>query len=221
MGTCHITAVVLDGQYKVAQYGQWDGYPSGQGYVALEFLRNKMDRPLFESKVRALHFNTKEQDRAEWLQSGADPDSDWVTMDEAETHRRLYPHNSRDTGAAVLELIQTNPAGLGIQDELEFAADSLMCEWVYVIDLDRNTFEAFKGFNKSPLGNGERFYFLQKPDEEYYPVKLVASWSLDRLPTDFAFAAKFNGELEDLTGMEPMLGTPVTKEDNPEETEEN
>ena len=27
MGTRNLTVVYLDGQYKVAQYGQWDGYP--------------------------------------------------------------------------------------------------------------------------------------------------------------------------------------------------
>lgn len=32
MGTRNLTAVYLDGQYKVAQYGQWDGYPEGQGH---------------------------------------------------------------------------------------------------------------------------------------------------------------------------------------------
>lgn len=31
MGTRNLTAVYLDGQYKVAQYGQWDGYPEGRG----------------------------------------------------------------------------------------------------------------------------------------------------------------------------------------------
>lgn len=29
MGTRHIIAVVADDEYKIAQYGQWDGYPSG------------------------------------------------------------------------------------------------------------------------------------------------------------------------------------------------
>jgi len=27
MGTRNLTCVMKDGQYKVAQYGQWDGYP--------------------------------------------------------------------------------------------------------------------------------------------------------------------------------------------------
>ena len=28
MGTRNLTCVFKDGEYKVAQYGQWDGYPS-------------------------------------------------------------------------------------------------------------------------------------------------------------------------------------------------
>lgn len=32
MGTRNLTCVVLDGEFKVAQYGQWDGYPEGSGY---------------------------------------------------------------------------------------------------------------------------------------------------------------------------------------------
>lgn len=31
MGTRNLTAVYIDGEYKVAQYGQWDGYPEGPG----------------------------------------------------------------------------------------------------------------------------------------------------------------------------------------------
>jgi len=38
MGTLNLTAVMMDGEYKIAQYGQWDGYPEGQGKTILEFL---------------------------------------------------------------------------------------------------------------------------------------------------------------------------------------
>ena len=36
MGTRHLVAVIHKDEYKVAQYGQWDGYPSGQGDTVLD-----------------------------------------------------------------------------------------------------------------------------------------------------------------------------------------
>jgi len=38
MGTRNLTMVISDGKTKIAQYGQWDGYPSGQGADILAFL---------------------------------------------------------------------------------------------------------------------------------------------------------------------------------------
>ena len=38
MGTRNLTCVYKNGEYRVAQYGQWDGYPEGQGVTILEFL---------------------------------------------------------------------------------------------------------------------------------------------------------------------------------------
>ena len=42
MGTRNLTLVInQEGEKKVAQYGQWDGYPSGVGAGVLRFLKNK------------------------------------------------------------------------------------------------------------------------------------------------------------------------------------
>jgi hypothetical protein len=35
MGTRHLIAVQLGGEYRVAQYGQWDGYPDSAGIDVL------------------------------------------------------------------------------------------------------------------------------------------------------------------------------------------
>lgn len=63
MGTRNLTMVISqEGEKKVAQYGQWDGYPSGVGASVLAFLKNE---ELFEklksnlSKVRFFRFGRK------------------------------------------------------------------------------------------------------------------------------------------------------------------
>ena len=53
MGTRGLTQVILDGEYKISQYGQWDHYPSGAGVEVLDFLRT-MDADAFKDKLRAL-----------------------------------------------------------------------------------------------------------------------------------------------------------------------
>jgi hypothetical protein len=102
MGTRHLTIVKVDGIVKVAQYGQWDGYPKGQGVTIANFLQKKMDLRKFKKELRALTFITPKEAKARWIEAGAEPDSDWVNMDVSTKHRELYPWLSRDTGAGVL-----------------------------------------------------------------------------------------------------------------------
>ena len=83
------------------------------------------------------------------------------------------------------------PDGIKLNNEISFAADSLFCEWAWVIDLDAGTFEGFKGFNTDrPLTPEDRFYFLRNRETaSYHCVILKAKWSLDALPTDEDFLA--------------------------------
>lgn len=175
MGTRNLTTIVLDGQYRIAQYGQWDGYPSGQGSTVLEFL-NGMDREKFEKNLRGCYFFTKEN-LAELQKEGESIgwDAFW----------EKYHSMSRDRGAEILQIVQDSEGGIGLKNQLAFAGDSLFCEWAYVIDLDTDRLEVFRGFNQSPLKDGERFKDV--PDlevqEGYYPITLAASYPLDSLPS--------------------------------------
>ena len=56
-----------------------------------------------------------------------------------------------------------------------------------LIDLDKNTFEVFEGFNQKPLDESERFYYLQTKDEKYYPVRLLKSYDINNLPDEETF----------------------------------
>lgn len=180
MGTRHLIAVQLDGQYRIAQYGQWDGYPSGQGLNVLKFIR-QMDRPKFEAALRACSFLTPEdiQDLNEKIKREG----------LAERWQRRWPELSRDAGSDILSMVDAAPAGLRLKNSISFAADSLFCEWAYVIDLDVGKLEVFTGFNKEPLAAGDRFALITCDDahKDYRPVRKVGEWPLGDLPSDDAF----------------------------------
>lgn len=196
MGTRNLTMVYSNGDYKVAQYGQWDGYPEGTGLTVLHFLRDKMNEQMFTRAVNNCSEIRKADLDRYWKEAGA-TDSDWVTMEASERFKKSHPELSRDTGAEVLELIQGHPEGMELKYDLDFAADSLFCEWAWLVDLDKRTFEAYKGFNQSPLTEEDRFFFLRDhEDHDFHGVKLVGSWPLDSLPSDDEFLDHFKTEEE-------------------------
>ena len=199
MGTRHLICVVKNGEYKVAQYGQWDGQPSGQGVDILNFLQNEMDKTKFENQIEALSFATEEEQNQTWIEIGAEPNK-MVSVEVANKHKELYPEYSVDNGSGILRLIQNSDRQLKLRNSIDFAKDSLSCRWGYVIDLDKNTFEVYEGANRNPLNESERFYFLQenlKPiailDTTYYPIKYVVGFDLDKLPTEKEFLFRFKG----------------------------
>lgn len=180
MGTRHMIAVVSDDKYRVAQYGQWDGYPSGQGIGVLGFLASGKLESLKKNALKC-SFVTDDEYR--------DLVKDYTNAD-ADKFFGQYPQFSRDTGSGILSLVADADNGMKLRDDYNFAADSLFCEWAYVIDLDKNTFEIYKGFNQTPLEANERFFGMvceryanRKASDTYYPVKLKKVFSLLDLPT--------------------------------------
>lgn len=179
MGTRHLIAAQIDGEYKIAQYGQWDGYPSGQGATVLKFL-SEWDRPTFEAKIRAASFLAQEDmDAINARIKKEGLEGKW---------QKVWPELSRDAGADILQMVQDREPGIKLTFQLDFAANSLSCEWGYVIDLDTNTLEVFTGFQQEPLPEGDRFAHFepankQEKVEGYYPIRRVASYPLDSLPT--------------------------------------
>lgn len=177
MGTRHLIAAKVNGEYKLAQYGQWDGHPDGQGVDVLFFLRqNSLEK--LKSKLIQCREISDESIAAIHAQFGSEPgQKSW------EKFADLYPQHSRDTGAKILGLIYDSIDGADLKLNINFAGDSLMCEWAYVIEFDANTFEVFKGFNEIPLEKEERFYHIPCPRAKYKQVRLWLKYSLDDLPT--------------------------------------
>lgn len=182
MGTRNLTVVKHNGEYKIAQYGQWDGYPSGQGITVLEFLR-KNDLETFKQRLKDIRYYTEGELKV--LEVKYANSNKW---------KEELPELSRDVGAEVLSLVMDGANRL--QNHITFAGDSLMCEYGYVVDFDKNVFEVYEGFNTEEVTDGR---FLSNDESltssslnKYHPIILIKSYNLNNLPTNEAFLRYFD-----------------------------
>lgn len=166
MGTRNLTMVVLDNEFKVAQYGQWDGYPEGQGKTVFEFIQDGKADSTFVEKVRASKFH-----------------EDGMTINDT------LPEWSRNTAAEILDIIRERKPGIILHDSKTFAYDSLFCEWAYLLDLDRKVLEVYEGFNQNPVTEGR---FLSSDPEmqddsiigkDYHPIVKIEEFPFDDIVT--------------------------------------
>lgn len=187
MGTRGFVGFVVDDQEKIA-YNHSDSYPSGLGSDVLGWLYSaSRDVDAMREQVRNLRV--------------VDPSSRATDEDvqrlRAFANERVSTRDLHDW-YVLLHSTQGDPAAMlragVIEDAHSFPADSLMCENGYLVDLDSERFEAYVGFQKEPHTVGR---FANRPIEDYtegigpyYPVRLVASWSLTGLPSQDTFLAE-------------------------------
>lgn len=69
---------------------------------------------------------------------------------------------------------------LSFCDRLDFLYDSLFCEYAYIINLDSQMLEFYKGFNKNPKANG-RYAKIKSNKDVYYGVKLIQEIPLNEI----------------------------------------
>lgn len=120
---------------------------------------------------------------------GGDTKQRYVDNDIYKKFCSRYPEFSRDTGAGILEIVANASGDIKLKDDSDFAQDSLFCEWAYVIDFDKNTFEVYQGFNETPLEPSDRFYTAEQDadDNGLYPIRLCQSFDLSNLPSKEEF----------------------------------
>lgn len=195
MGTRSVLCVVKDEEYKVSLYNQYDGYPSGLGLDILVRLKR-----ILESGVRTSNFIknlsnsryvTQDEINEVYARYGVESMSPFIAYSLSEQISKENYFMDRNQGATILDrlLIHDVDSETPIMsiENLSFAGESLFCEFGYVIDLDKNTFEIYKGYNTDTLTEDERFYFLQDDGLEYKPLKFVKEYSLSDLPNDNDF----------------------------------
>ena len=161
MGTRHITRVIYKEEVIIDQYGQWDGYPTGQGMNVMQFVKEYCaDKKLQEFKERLEKscllmavggrycFTgapiTDSLNKVEKLRHKNRYSSDWwKDPDVGCTKRELreYMAASRDTGSDILYYLMERE-----KDGMQFYTDEYthkmtkeldwQIEGMFIVDLD-------------------------------------------------------------------------------------
>lgn len=179
MSTRGFTSFAVNGETKTA-YNHSDSYPDGLGFGVLYWLR-EADIDSAAVMARALRV----------VNSDDDPTDEDIARLAPFTNTGVGARRDRPDWYQLLRGTHGDPAAIlaagVVEDASSFPTDSLFAEWGYVVDFDSQSLEVYVGFQREPHEAG-RFASLTGRDG-YYPVRLIASWSLANLPSDEAFLA--------------------------------
>lgn len=167
MGTRGLSGFVIDGEVK-AQYQQFDSYPSGVGTDVVAAIQSGKITPDAVRSIVLVDGDSKPtKAQAERLAQFANTNVSTGSLDE-------WYVLLRETQGDLLAMIE---AGHMI-DSSEFAADSLFCEWGYLVNLDTETLEVYRGFNQgATVGRFADVVIDQREGSyaaEYAPITLLA-----------------------------------------------
>ena len=162
MGTRNLTKVInANGETVVAQYGQWDGYPSGQGVNMLDFISNyRMLDKIELSLAKCRWIDQAEIDRM-WFRY--EQITAWEDIrKQTDGFTTIYPSLSRDTCTDILKVIVYSNESVELSDESDFEKDELMCEGIYTLNYQT------KEFISTYHGKTVKFAFDSLPTAEDY-----------------------------------------------------
>lgn len=138
MGTRGLTKVIdAEGIIKVAQYGQWDHYPAGQGVTILNLLTRDVYAvgELEQSLDKCFFIDEVEREKIY-----ADYNSKYGEATHLKKFSAMLPSLSRDTGGDILNVVRWSAGPIPLVDESEFENDDLFCEGVYTINYQTKKF---------------------------------------------------------------------------------
>lgn len=189
MGTRGAMGVRVDGADKIT-YNHFDSYPDGLGESMVTDLRSIL-RDLGIEHLRKL------AREVELVDGESAP---------TERHKAMLRHladlsvsrKSEDDWYCLTrrlqgELAATLKAGVMI-DAHDFMSNSLFCEYAYIVNLDEETFEVYRGFQRPAHDKGR---YANAPRDmadverqrsmgfEYWPVALIATFPLQDIPQDW------------------------------------
>jgi hypothetical protein len=142
MGTRGLTKVVYKNQVIVAQYGQWDHYPEGQGVTLFNILKDPANVENFIKKIPQIYYPSDEQLEAIFKPFEDGAMAGMMTFESGDRFEDKYPSLTRNTGGEIFEVIADwDDSPIPLVRDLDFEKDELFCEGLYTINLDTGFFQ--------------------------------------------------------------------------------
>jgi len=200
MGTRGLIGFYKDKTTK-AMYNHWDSYPNGLGRDVLRAIKGRTTKELndtfdriilvVEHKTRPTKEQIEECKEFNNLEVGED------IMEHSYAMKRRIDdwYNLLREAQGRLDYYIDGKLRYMI-DSKDFIKDSLFCEWGYIVNLDTNELEVWRGFQKTSNKNR---YSIDKPDDSgYYSCDIMTKFPLSDLPLEDKFVA----ELERIDAIE-------------------
>jgi hypothetical protein len=184
MGTRGAYGFRKNDQDKVT-YNHWDSYPSGLGADVVEFIQG--------SSIDEMN---QLADKIKLVDGRSTPTEEDLELCKDVTNLSVSNGSTEDWYCVLretqgnLDILREIPLMI---DSHTFLVDSLFCEWAYIINLDENVLEIYRGFNKEPSDKG-RYASLKEPDRvldngniiktKHYGVELIKEIPLSEIISD-------------------------------------
>ena len=180
-------------------YNHWDSYPSDLGINILEEIRDIPIEKLKEvfEQIKLIKDEQAKPTAEEFKQYSeySDPSVGGSTSN---TKVKTYYQLLRKLQGTLKPYIE-GKVKIMIDSE-SFLKDSLFCEWAYIINLDEEVLEVWKGFRKENSDNRYKWTIEEIKKEldewkkrdinykkEYYNCALIKKFPLNNLPTKEEF----------------------------------
>lgn len=176
MGTRGAFGFRLGGLDKIT-YNHYDSYPEHLGTLIVEWLKTAISKNAIKATIEAV-------ENLRLVTEDSEPTSEDIQQLARFTDRTVN-RGAIDDWYVLLRRAQPSEgiekvldAGI-ILDAKAFLANSLFCEYAYIVNFDDMTFEVYRGFQRTRHQSGRYASATQLRD--YYPVALVKALPLDEI----------------------------------------
>ena len=166
MGTSSMMYIENQGSTVLSTLTSKDGGPRMEGRDLMAFLAVPSNVESIRLALKTCKFIPDQSVQVQRIANGHEWELEYMAD---------HPDYTISTGVRLLEEMASNPRAR--RKVRSWSGDMRMNDWAYVVDLDEEVLEVYRGMNRIPPKDGERFYDGGGPDADgCYPFRKVAAF---------------------------------------------